>query len=316
MLAVERPRNFRLMVRGPVGQEADFGANDERFWFWIRRNEPKHVFFARHADAGHVQQLPFQPDWLMEALGVVPIIEEEWLMQPVSASGLVSLVSERVSATGQPVRRVMIVDPCQGAIVAHELHDPVQGLIARAELNDYRRDPQSGIMLPHRVNLDWRQANMSMTMRIGPIEVNPSHFDATVWELPSYGNEFPPLDLGAMASHSRQPRPRPPGRVSLDGPSPQDEWVQTASSDSTSRFDGMATGDEAIWPPDDGSDVEYGSQHDYSSEDVAVTDNSENEPWRPPFQSEPWKPPFEDSQAPPKRRSRWLESTRRILDRF
>jgi hypothetical protein len=75
-IAVERDKNFRLRARSPLGDEADFGSNSERFWFWMRRNNPPWVFTARHADmnaVGQRLQIPFHPDWIMEALGVVPL---------------------------------------------------------------------------------------------------------------------------------------------------------------------------------------------------------------------------------------------------
>ena len=31
-----------------TGPEVDLGSNDELFWFWVRRNEPPAVYFARH----------------------------------------------------------------------------------------------------------------------------------------------------------------------------------------------------------------------------------------------------------------------------
>src|SRR5262249_13163069 len=33
-IAVESPRNFRLIVNGPLSREADLGSNQEHFWFW------------------------------------------------------------------------------------------------------------------------------------------------------------------------------------------------------------------------------------------------------------------------------------------
>src|ERR1700722_429172 len=80
-IAVERPRNFRLTA-GILGmdEEADFGSNTDSFWFWVKRAnarvERSYVSQARHEDVANSQmlsQIPFQPDWLMEALGVVPI---------------------------------------------------------------------------------------------------------------------------------------------------------------------------------------------------------------------------------------------------
>src|SRR5258708_35860764 len=44
MIAVESPRNFRLIASGPFGNEADLGSNPEHFWFWNTHNAEKYVY--------------------------------------------------------------------------------------------------------------------------------------------------------------------------------------------------------------------------------------------------------------------------------
>jgi hypothetical protein len=102
-IAVEGPRNFRLTA-GALGMtdEADFGSNSEWFWFWVRRGEPNYVFRARHDDMEHNdmlrQQIPFQPDWLIEALGVVPIDPKQVTrMEAGETHQTVNLISELLS---------------------------------------------------------------------------------------------------------------------------------------------------------------------------------------------------------------------------
>ena len=47
-LAVERPRNFKLVLSvGPMGSEvADIGSNDQEFWFWTKNSPEKAVYFC------------------------------------------------------------------------------------------------------------------------------------------------------------------------------------------------------------------------------------------------------------------------------
>ena len=74
-VAFERPRRFRLRAgTGLTGTEVDLGSNDELFWFWLHRNQPPAVYFCRHeqfAASPARQTTPFEPGWLIEALGVV-----------------------------------------------------------------------------------------------------------------------------------------------------------------------------------------------------------------------------------------------------
>jgi hypothetical protein len=200
-IAVQQPRNFRLRAGMATGNEADLGSNHERFWFWMRRSPDKYVLTSSHEHAGEVQKMmkfPFQPDWLMETLGVIPLDETQFVMQAASEpAGVVRLVANRVSKSGEPVRRVILVDTCRGYIIAHELYDARNRLIARAELNDYRLDTNSGASLPHEINLDWPQARLAMTMKIGEIDVNPTVIPEQTWQIPHIRG-YPILDLGKI----------------------------------------------------------------------------------------------------------------------
>jgi len=186
VIAVEQTRRFRLSARSPFGNEADFGSNDERFWFFMKRLDAHHVYTVAHNEMHMVQdrlQIPFEPDWLMEVLGVIPIIGAEFELHPdLTDSGVLSLVSERVSPNGEPVRRVILVDKCRGHVVAHSLYDASNQLIAKAELSRYEPDSTSGAMLPHRIGLEWPQAGLKMTMNLGGIEVNPVAVSEQTWQ--------------------------------------------------------------------------------------------------------------------------------------
>ena len=110
-IAVEGPRNFRLTA-GALGmtEEADFGSNPDWFWFWIRRSQAPFVFRARHDDMQHSEMLrqaiPFQPDWLIEALGVVRIDPKQVTrMEPGENHQTVNLISELLSPSVSPCKR-------------------------------------------------------------------------------------------------------------------------------------------------------------------------------------------------------------------
>ena len=75
-ISFERPK--RLRIRGGVsslsGQELDFGSNDDLFWLWVRRLESKEWYFCRHdqfATCPVRSMVPIEPDWVLEALGIV-----------------------------------------------------------------------------------------------------------------------------------------------------------------------------------------------------------------------------------------------------
>ncbi len=199
VLAVESPRKMRLMANSLAGNEFDMGSNPDRFWFWMRRGEPRRVLTASHEQMAVAQQrlqIPFEPDWLIEALGVIPIDPDKATLQsPGLDSRTVHLVSERVSPQGRPLRKVIVVDTCRGVIVEHALYDANGGLIAKASFGDHRADSASGVVLPRRIKLHWPQTGMAMTMDLSNIEVNPQSMPDKTWQLPNYPN-YPVLDIG------------------------------------------------------------------------------------------------------------------------
>jgi hypothetical protein len=198
VMAVESPRKLRLIVRSFASDEVDLGSNPERFWFWMRRGDPHGILTASYddvADGRPMGPIPFQPDWLIETLGVVPFSAAEFQMreQPGSQPRRVLFVADQATPQGKRVQRTMLVDACQGVILEHTLREPSGRLIARAMLSNYQREP-SGVRLPHRVDLHWPDSGVDLTLRMGHIEVNPSAISEQTWAMPSYP-DAPVIDL-------------------------------------------------------------------------------------------------------------------------
>jgi len=104
-MAVEGPRNFRLRASSLLGEEADFGSNQERFWFWIRRSPQPYVITAAHQDMETAQQqlpIPFDPGWVMEAFGVMMIDPTKYEMEHIGENR-VSLMSLEKTPSGQAI---------------------------------------------------------------------------------------------------------------------------------------------------------------------------------------------------------------------
>ncbi len=209
---MERPRNFRLTA-GILGmdEEADFGSNNDWFWFWVKRGnangQPSYVYQARHEDVPNSQmlsQIPFQPDWLMEALGVVPIDAQHVTLQPEPSGQIVNLISERLSPSGQTVKKVIRVDLRRGVVLSQSLHDMDGMLIARARLDRHVLDKTSGIVMPHLIALEWPQAQLQINLEIGQIDVNPTTIPPRNWEVPKKSPYYPAFDIGAMSRKQSQ----------------------------------------------------------------------------------------------------------------
>jgi hypothetical protein len=208
VISVEGDRNFRLTANNPLGgREVDLGSNSERFWFWSPRSETKHVYTARHDQLAQAQEyfpIPFQPDWLMEVLGVIPIDETEVTLEPPEPGARVgTLVANRVSPQGEPVKKLTVVDLCHGLVLEHWLLDQRGRLIAKATLRDHRPDPATGVVLPRQIDLDWPQARLGLALTFGPLEVNPTRLPPQTWTMPVVP-DYPPLDLAELAEAVRR----------------------------------------------------------------------------------------------------------------
>ncbi len=193
ILAVQAPRRLRLIATNSFGNnEFDLGSNDQRFWFWIRRAKPNYIVTVSYDDLPKVAdqlQMPFQPEWFMEALGVVQLDPKNFSVErEPKKRRQVRLVSQTQTLQGRPVRKVITVDLCRGVIREHALYDTNGQLLAKAAFSDYRRDPLTNVWLPHVIQLYAPPAGMQLTLRLGQIEVNPVGIASKTWELPTYPN--------------------------------------------------------------------------------------------------------------------------------
>jgi hypothetical protein len=122
----------------------------------------------------------------MEVLGVIPIDAAHFTLEHTDPNtNTATLVSERLMPDGKPARRVITVDARRGVILGHSLYDGAGQLIAKAVLKDHRMHAQSNVILPHRIDLDWPNAGMAMTMHIGKnVEINPHGMPTALWQPP------------------------------------------------------------------------------------------------------------------------------------
>lgn len=223
MLAVEAPRNLRIIVSNVAGNEADFGSNEEQFWFWVKRGEQNAIFTARHDQMDRAQRrfpLPIQPDWLIEVLGVIPIDPNDVRMEPIAEEPVIvpprrrwwqgrqgqpnstpvgnrraRLISQRLSPQGEPMRKETIVDLCHGNVLEHALYDARGHLVARALMSGHFADATSGAVLANNIHLEWPRERQTLSLTLGPVQVNPSQFPSQTWSLPEIPN-VPVVDLG------------------------------------------------------------------------------------------------------------------------
>lgn len=185
---VEAPSRLRIIASMPIAhsQVADIGSNDEMVWFWGMPSKEIVTIRHEHVPAAlQTMQVPFEPQWLMEVLGVVPMNVDDFdLRRAPAGEPWVDLVAQRDTPTGQPVIRVVRVDLCHGQIIEHRIEQTNGSLIAAAKLGDYSPDVSGQFMMPHFVRIEWPVTETSLTMRLGAIHANPVSLGASGWQVP------------------------------------------------------------------------------------------------------------------------------------
>src|SRR5262249_44341453 len=123
--------------------------------------------------------LPFQPEWIIETLGMKernPQAKYEVAVHQET----VDLIEQTTSPQGQPVRKVTVFNRKPAAngqyqVVAHHLMG-VNGEkepICSAYIKEVHYDPQSKALVPKRVVLSWPAEKMKLDMVLERPTVNP-----------------------------------------------------------------------------------------------------------------------------------------------
>lgn len=190
-LTFERPK--RLRIQGSAtslsSQEFDFGSNDTLFWLWMRRN-PGEMWYCRHDQypASPVRSdIPFDPDWLIEALGVVEFKPIDQHFGPTQLSdGNWEIMSHCQTPSGQYIKRT-VIDSKIGWIVRQELYTPQNTLVALAEAADLRFDRSTGIYYVKRVSVQCQGMEGKMSIDLGSPTFNTSAaFPSSMFVMPTF----------------------------------------------------------------------------------------------------------------------------------
>jgi hypothetical protein len=187
-LYCQAPKNFRMRAK-LIGQEqADFGSNNQEFWFWIAKGDPPHLFHCSYAEldrGGARMPFPLQPEWVMEALGMGQH-DPNGRYEPVQKRDrYLDLIEHTTSPQGQPMTKVTRLNNFNATgttpqVVGHYLREdrnPDQ-IVCQAIVLSVQTDPQTRLVVPHKIELKWPAQKMAMTLTLGEISVNRPRTDS------------------------------------------------------------------------------------------------------------------------------------------
>jgi hypothetical protein len=173
-LACQKPKNFRMQAEALGRTEADIGSNDQEFWYWIARGEPYLIHCSYQDLASGVRiPFPFQPQWVMEALGMAEY-DPTQPYQLVNLRGSSQLIQNTKDSQGQPVRKITEFKQLAGRIQVtdHILQNPNGGEICRAHITE-PQEIRRGVLIPRKIVFSYpkEQLKLSMTLWQRPDDV-------------------------------------------------------------------------------------------------------------------------------------------------
>jgi hypothetical protein len=190
-LTFERPKRLRIQGSATTlgGQEIDFGSNDTLFWLWVRRL-PGEMWYCRHDQFPICpvrSSVPIEPDWFIEALGVIEFRAEDQHEGPVTTDdGHWAIISRRQTPSGQFVKRT-IINAQNGWVIRQEMYSPQNELVALAISSDHRYDKGTGVLYARRVEVQCRGAEGKMTIDLGTPSFNvTTPFASDMFIMPTF----------------------------------------------------------------------------------------------------------------------------------
>ena len=142
------------------------------------------------------QSLPFQPQWLIEALGITQLDPSLPQQGPLPRGrDQVEIRTTRNTPQGMQTK-VTVVNTVHGCVLQQSIYDCQGRLLATADSWAHRRDPLTGLILPGTVTIrSMMPSPMSMRLDLGPTEINRGDVNlAPYWTPPSYEG-YPAVDL-------------------------------------------------------------------------------------------------------------------------
>ncbi len=258
-LALERPRNFKLVLSHVNSNVADIGSNDQEFWFWVQSKQDKSIYWCDHADREKsALAQSFKPDWIVEVMGLRPISSAEAMgltTKPGPEPGTTTIAFPGRNADGLAPRE-MVVWNQNRRIKEYRLYSADhKTVIAHAEIKGYKTytlDSDEGSLadvchLPENVRLEWKPEQLALDVALKEVKINqldPDRSAARFVEpkLPGYAR----VNLAELArgrgSESgttvRRTLPPPPhdDGVRLGAPTPIDD-ATSMNGPARARFD-------------------------------------------------------------------------------
>lgn len=175
-LVCQKSKNFRMVANVGGNTMVDMGSNDQEFWYWITKDNPPYLYHCSHQDfaQGRARMpFPFQPEWVMEALGMAEYDPAKNYQVEVRGNSI-ELSEQTVGPGGRPVTKVTVFSrgPNPVQVTGHYLRDAAGKDICSAQIAEVQQDRASGAIYPRRVKLAWPAEQMKLQMKLDSVTIN------------------------------------------------------------------------------------------------------------------------------------------------
>jgi hypothetical protein len=195
-LIVEKPKKLRLKA-GLIGMTemgVDMGSNDEAFWIWTKSSaggQAPTFYYASHrefAQSPMRQSLPFEPQWIIDALGFLTLPEDGSVKGPFQrGDGRYELRIESLDSSPLSTR-ILVVDSKTGLVQQQAFYNAQHQLVAYANAIQHQYFEAFHASLPRRIEvvaLGPDQRPTSLTVDLAGHEINQLYGDPErQWTMP------------------------------------------------------------------------------------------------------------------------------------
>jgi hypothetical protein len=181
-LLCQKPRYFKLTGKKFGSQEVLVGSNEDRFWFYVKRDPSDALYFCSHTEYANGTSaelpFPFQPEWVLEALGMGQIDPDARLR--VDEDKATYRLIEDATLRGQRIRKVTVfykgrAHGEQPQVKARMMYDDRDRLICQATVKSVTRIPTDrggSVTVPQIIKLEWPAQDTELVLDLGRVQVN------------------------------------------------------------------------------------------------------------------------------------------------
>jgi len=213
-LLCQKPRYFRLIGKKFGSQEVLVGSNQERFWFFIKRDPSDALFHCSYTDfeKGAIDlPFPFEPEWVLEALGMGTVDPNGAFRVEEDKNTFVLI--EDTTLRGRKIRKETVfykgtARGDQPQVKTRTMFDEKNRIICTATIKSVTRIPidrgsnakASVVTCPQSIKLEWPAQETELILELNNVKVN-ERLSMDAFQMPRLGSRE--VDLGRDRPTSR-----------------------------------------------------------------------------------------------------------------